>query len=181
MAKDMKNKSLRQWTETEDKILLSLTNPNQRNKWLDISKALGNKRPYECLLRYRSINPEIRKGPWTPSEDSTLLEAFKLYGRKWNRLAKVLRTRNAKQIRERYTNYLDPTIKQGNFTVEEDLLIFDLHRVYGNRWAKIHEYLPTRSADMIKNRFKSSICRKAKQLMVLRPLYREVSFSFNLI
>jgi hypothetical protein len=166
-----KRRKISSWTKEEDNLLISLVQAQQRKSWKKVTKILTNKTPYECYLRYRSINPNRRKGVWEPWEDQMILKAISLYGPRWGEIAKAIHTRNAKQIRERYINYLDPSIKQGKFSIDEDLLILDLHSQYGNRWSFIRKhYLPHRSADMIKNRFKSSISRNMKLYAVLKSL-----------
>jgi myb proto-oncogene protein len=173
------NKSI--WSKEEDRLLVSHVQTQNRRTWKKIAQQLSNKTPYQCSLRYRSINPNISKGAWKSEEDSKILEGIRLYGKKWNMIAITLPTRNAKQIRDRYINYLDPHIKQGNFTVDEDILIMDLHVRYGNKWAKIHKYLPNRSCDMIKNRYNSSISRNKKLLSVLKSLSYETVSIFILL
>ena len=69
----------------------------------------------------------------------------------------MLNTRNGKQIRDRFTNVLDPEIKKGKFSDEEDKLLIKLYISYGPKWAIISKSFPNRTADMIKNRFHSSI------------------------
>jgi hypothetical protein len=158
------------WTDEEDNILIALVLSQQRRSWQKIAETLANKTPYDCYLRFRSINPNLRKGAWDPTEDAKVLDAVKIYGKRWNKIAKVFTNRNAKQIRDRYINYLDPDIVKGKFTVDEDLLILDLHSKYGNRWSFIRKFIPHRSSDMIKNRYNSSISRNKKLLTVLRSL-----------
>jgi hypothetical protein len=67
-----------------------------------------------------------------------------------------------KQIRDRYTNYLDPAICKSKFSTEEDFQILQLHNKYGNKWILIKQFVPGRSGDCIKNRFNSSIKRNKK-------------------
>lgn len=47
------------------------------------------------------------KGRWSPEEDEKIMKAFKKFGRNWALIAKSLEGRNAKQVRERYINYLE--------------------------------------------------------------------------
>ena len=43
--------------------------------------------------------------------------------------------RIGKQCRERWHNHLNPDIKRGKWTEEEDDLIVKAHLDYGNKWA----------------------------------------------
>jgi hypothetical protein len=161
------------WTEEEDNMLIALVHSQQRRSWQKVAETLSNKTAYDCYLRFRSINPCLRKGAWDPTEDAKVMDAIKVYGKRWNKIAKVFSNRNAKQIRDRYINYLDPEIVKGKFSVDEDLLILDLHSKYGNRWSFIRRFIPHRSSDMIKNRFNSSISRNKSLLAVLKSVYSE--------
>jgi hypothetical protein len=52
-------------------------------------------------------------------------------------LSKHLDGRSGKQCRERYFNILDPNVKRGHWTIEEDHLIIELHNAIGNKWAEV--------------------------------------------
>jgi hypothetical protein len=146
------------WTQQEDNLLLSLVSQGgNRRSWLTISKKLGTKSAHQCLGRYRTIRPNIKKGAWSTADDTQLLLGYSKYGRKWNLIANFLQNRSSKQIRDRYTNYLDPCLKKCPFSLEEDLKLLQLHRKYGNKWAEIKKAFIDRSFDQLKNRFNSAI------------------------
>jgi hypothetical protein len=155
------------WTNDEDRLLISLVSIHKR-KWLLISKSFKDKTGYNCYLRYRSINPDIKKGIWEPFEDENIIEGVKHFGKQWSIIAKTyFSNRYAKQIRDRYMNYLDPTLNKGKFSIEEDYKILSLHNKYGNKWSFIKQFVPGRSSDKIKNRYNASIKRNKKLLMVM--------------
>lgn len=58
-------------------------------------------------------------------------------GGKWMKLANSLKSRNSKQIRERYLNVIRPEIKKLAFSEEEDLKVMELYTKYGSRWSLI--------------------------------------------
>lgn len=109
--------------------------------------------------RYKSIRPGVIKGSWSKEEDESIVALVTMYGKSWSKISKILQTRNGKQIRDRYINVLDPHIKKGKFTEAEDKVLIELYFKYGARWATIAKNIPYRTADMIKNRFYSSIKR----------------------
>jgi len=105
---------------------------------------------------------------WTREEDDLLLalvDEFYRDGRNprtatpsWSIIAiefckRLKLERTGKQCRERYANHLQPGVKKGGWTKEEDDLILSLQGELGNQWAKMMEFLPGRSDNSIKNRF----------------------------
>ncbi|XP_041012087.1 MYB-like transcription factor EOBI [Juglans microcarpa x Juglans regia] len=111
---------------------------------------------------------ELRKGPWTLEEDSTLIHYIACHGEgRWNLLAKCAGLkRTGKSCRLRWLNYLKPDIKRGNLTPQEQLLILELHSKWGNRWSKIAQHLPGRTDNEIKNYWRTRVQKQARQLNI---------------
>jgi hypothetical protein len=77
--------------------------------------------------------------------------------------------RSSKQCRERWYNILNPSIKKGSWTAEEDKIIFSMYHEIGTQWTKIAEYLPGRTENSIKNRFYSNLRKYTKTEDASKP------------
>ncbi|XP_020230240.1 transcription factor MYB108 [Cajanus cajan] len=109
---------------------------------------------------------DLRRGPWTVDEDLALINYIATHGEgRWNTLAlSAGLKRTGKSCRLRWLNYLRPDVRRGNITLEEQLLILELHSRWGNRWSKIAQYLPGRTDNEIKNYWRTRVQKHAKQL-----------------
>ncbi|KAL5174118.1 Transcription factor MYB7 [Glycine soja] len=102
-----------------------------------------------------------KKGPWSKEEDELLINYINLHGQgNWKSIPKAAGLlRCGKSCRLRWTNYLRPDLKKGNFTEEESNLIIHLHSLLGNKWSQIATSLPGRTDNEIKNYWKSHLKR----------------------
>ncbi|KAL3829315.1 hypothetical protein ACJIZ3_018117 [Penstemon smallii] len=109
---------------------------------------------------------DLRRGPWTVEEDFSLINYIAHHGEgRWNSLARCAGLkRTGKSCRLRWLNYLRPDVRRGNITLEEQLLILELHSRWGNRWSKIAQHLPGRTDNEIKNYWRTRVQKHAKQL-----------------
>ena len=69
------------------------------------------------------LRPGLVKGRWSKEEDQTIIACIKVGITKWYEIAERIPGRIGKQIRERWFNQLDPSIKKGGWTKEEDRIL----------------------------------------------------------
>ncbi|CAL2261762.1 unnamed protein product [Prunus armeniaca] len=107
----------------------------------------------------------VKKGPWTPEEDIILVSYIQEHGPgNWRSVpTNTGLLRCSKSCRLRWTNYLRPGIKRGNFTDHEEKMIIHLQALLGNRWAAIASYLPQRTDNDIKNYWNTPLEKEAQK------------------
>nr|AGN52063.1 MYB-related transcription factor [Salvia miltiorrhiza]AGN52173.1 MYB-related transcription factor [Salvia miltiorrhiza] len=109
----------------------------------------------------------MKKGPWTPEEDlklSTFILQNNTHG-SWSTLpSKAGLQRCGKSCRLRWINYLRPDIKRGDFSLQEEQSIIQLHALLGNRWSTIASQLPKRTDNEIKNYWNTHLKKKLTKM-----------------
>ncbi|KAL2500992.1 transcription factor RAX2-like [Forsythia ovata] len=106
---------------------------------------------------------KVKRGPWSPEEDTTLKNYIHKYGTGGNWIALPLKAglkRCGKSCRLRWLNYLRPDIKHGGFTEEEDNIILTLYHNIGSRWSVIASHLPGRTDNDVKNYWNTKLKKK---------------------
>ena len=112
---------------------------------------------------------EKKKAPvkvkFTPEEDAQLLRLVQQFGAKdWIRISSLIGTRNPRQCRERYKNYVNPELRVGDWTKEEDRLIEEKFHEMGAKWNRISKFFVNRSDNAIRNRWMMIARHKAKAM-----------------
>jgi hypothetical protein len=107
-----------------------------------------------------SPRPSRERAPWTPEEDQLLKLAVQLYGdktEKWAKIAACVPGRTNKNCRKRWFHSLDPSLRKGAWTEEEDQLLREGVSKYPNQWSKIADMLPGRTDDQCAKRWRESL------------------------
>jgi hypothetical protein len=71
----------------------------------------------------------------------------------WGKVCERMPGRTAKQCRERWANYLDPSLLKTPFTQTEDEILLALQKEHGNKWSLISRQLPGRTENAVKLRY----------------------------
>ncbi|GBG25158.1 Transcription factor MYB3R-4 [Hondaea fermentalgiana] len=160
-----KRRAGRRWTAHEDSVLKALVEKNGQRHWKKCAREFqeisGSVRSdVQCLHRWnKCLRPGLVKGQWSSDEDAIIIQMIKENGGhhnvRWSVIAKKLKGRLGKQVRERWINHLDPSIVKKEWALAEDEKLYQLQRRFGNRWKWIAELMPGRSENGVKNRWHS--------------------------
>lgn len=94
------------------------------------------------------------KSKFTKEDDRLLMELVNgMDPVDWAVVASKMRNRNSRQCRERWQNYLNPSLVQSEWSPEDDGLILQKYNELGHRWNAISRFFKGRSGNSIRNRF----------------------------
>ena len=155
------------WSPEEDELLSSLVKTFNYKNWKNISQNIPGRTAIQCLHRWTKIlQPGLVKGPWTAQEDAKLYEWVKKQGpTKWTLCSEIIPGRSGKQCREHWNNSLNPDVKKGLWSSEEDFLIMVFYKKYDGSWKKIIPIFKNRTENSIKNRFFSQLRKIASSFI----------------
>lgn len=112
-----------------------------------------------CPLKNSELVPD--QYGWTENEDNILRKIVAIRGPKaWTRISNELNSlvhngvevRKRTNCRERWINHLNPGLKKGPWSAEEDRIIEEQYRVLGKKWSKIAKKMKGRTENSVKNR-----------------------------
>ncbi|WMV43359.1 hypothetical protein MTR67_036744 [Solanum verrucosum] len=128
---------------------------------------------YPCC----KVDEDLKKGPWTNEEDEKLMDYITKNGHtNWQLIPKKAGlNRCGKSCRLRWTNYLRPDIKRGEFSIEEEEIIINLHSLLGNKWSRIAAHLPGRTDNEIKNFYNTHLRKKLLRLGIDPRTHKPIS------
>ena len=154
------------WSEKEDEQLTNLVKIYNYKNWKSISQHIPGRTAIQCLHRWTKIlQPGLVKGPWTAQEDAKLFDWVKRQGpTKWTLCSEIIPGRSGKQCREHWNNSLNPDVKKGSWTSEEDFLIMFFYQKYNGSWKKIIPIFNKRTENSIKKNCNNENSKQRKKI-----------------
>ena len=155
------------WSEQEDTLLRRAVYQWGEGAFGDISEQIfrGSRTETQCKNRWKTV----QVGKWAKEEDKIIVEEVHK-GTEWCEIAQRLPFRTADQVKDRWTNALDPNLKRGVWTEAEMQTLREAQKELGNKWADIAKRIPGRTEQSVKNRWynqKTTDLRAAKKLASL--------------
>ncbi|XP_072209143.1 snRNA-activating protein complex subunit 4 isoform X2 [Excalfactoria chinensis] len=176
--KDLKRK---EWTRDEDKMLLELVQEMRVGSHIPYKKIayyMEGRDSAQLIYRWtKSVDPSLKKGPWTPEEDAMLLAAVEKYGeRDWYKIRTEVPGRSDAQCSDRYLKALHRDVKKGKWSLKEEEQLIDLVQKHGlGHWSKIASELPHRTRSQCLSKWKIMIGSKKRSRSVKRQHTEESS------
>uniref|UniRef100_A0A4W4FW77 snRNA-activating protein complex subunit 4 n=1 Tax=Electrophorus electricus TaxID=8005 RepID=A0A4W4FW77_ELEEL len=148
------------WNQDEIEKLSSTVVQYKYCHWDQISEALGtNRSAFMCFQTYqRYISKSFRKRFWTKEEDQILrdlVEKMRIGNFiPYTQMSYFMEGRDHSQIMYRWTAVLDPSIKKGPWSKEEDQLLLKAVEKFGCKdWCKIRLEVPGRTDNACRDRY----------------------------
>lgn len=162
------NKSV--WKQDEiDQLKITVEEYNCCH-WDKIAEALGtNRTAFMCFQTYqRYISKTFRRKEWTKEEDEILrklVEKMKIGNFiPYIQMSYFMEGRDGSQLSYRWTSVLDPSIKKGPWSKEEDQLLRNAVAKYGTKeWGKIRLEVPGRTDGACRDRYGDCLQENVKK------------------
>ena len=115
------------------------------------------------------------RSKFSEEEDELLQLLVQTYGTKdWQTISRHMPDRNARQCRDRWQNYLSPSVVNGPWTEEEEELLVQKYEELGPSWKQIASFFPTRTDINIKSRWHLRERRiKKKDLQMKKEMLKQ--------
>jgi len=173
----IKRPTYSKWTAEEDILLRNAIDIHGTSKWSLVASMVPGRTSMQCSTRWQgALNTNIHKGKWEADEDAILKAAVEEWKATrpsrsppcdsdeedvstaenipWAEFARMLpRPRTGIQCHARWSEALDPTIRKGKWTQEEDEMLGEGVREFGKCWIKVASRVHGRTQRQIRTRW----------------------------
>ncbi|KAG7163903.1 snRNA-activating protein complex subunit 4-like [Homarus americanus] len=121
--------------------------------WAQVHQHMVGFSRNQVQNRWRMINPDQSKGPFTVEEDFILIKGLHMFGLNFSNIAHFMPGRSPCQVRERYKRTLLRSLASDPWSRSEDDILIRECQVGPRNWRKMVMMLPKRDACQIRNRY----------------------------
>lgn len=147
------------WIQQEKKELKKLAIQWNYQNWDKIAELLNTKRTgYQCFIQFKKHfgMVDFNRGRWSKKEDVQLSYLVSISEQGgvigWAKVLCHLEDRTMAQALNRWYR-LDPGLKKGKFTDEEDIILVNAVEQFGLDFQKVASVFPNRSAIQLRERY----------------------------
>jgi len=95
------------WTIEEDISLTKYIKIYSDKNWTEISRRVPGRTSKQCRERWVNVlQPGVKKGEWTPSDDKKIFKLYIEYGARWTEIAAQINGRTENSIKNRFYSTL---------------------------------------------------------------------------
>ncbi|MEQ2226135.1 hypothetical protein ILYODFUR_024477, partial [Ilyodon furcidens] len=158
------------WSNEEVQQLNEICRRNEERHWERIAEELGTGRTaFMCLQMFqRYVSSSLKRSSWTPEEDDQLRELVQKMriGNfiPYTQISYFIEGREPAQLIYRWNQVLDPSLKRGPWTKEEDRLLLQAVSCHGEKcWWKVRLEVPGRTDSACRDRYLDCLKKSIKK------------------
>uniref|UniRef100_A0A8D3DG43 snRNA-activating protein complex subunit 4 n=1 Tax=Scophthalmus maximus TaxID=52904 RepID=A0A8D3DG43_SCOMX len=156
------------WSRDEVQVLRDESQRHKDRHWEGIAHNLGTGRiafmtAFMCLQTFqRFVSTSLRRSTWTPDEDDLLrmlVDKMRIGNFiPYTQMSYFMEGRNPAQLIYRWNQVLDPSLKKGPWTKDEDELLLQAVSHHGEKnWWKIRLEVPGRTDSSCRDRYQDCL------------------------
>ncbi|XP_072287628.1 snRNA-activating protein complex subunit 4 [Pyxicephalus adspersus] len=157
------------WSEGEIQKLKNIAKDHNFVNWEVIAQELGtNRTAFQCLQVFQRNNKDFKRSEFTKEEDEILTHFVQRMrvGEHipYSKIAYFMEGRDSLQLLYRWTKSLDPSLKKGAWSKEEDEMLLKAVAKYGEKdWYKIRSEVPGRNDVQCRERYLKGLHKDVKK------------------